>query len=505
MKLLRAFWKLFKKNKIKNADPQKESGLDNRVKADSLIKNRDLVDKTQQIFTKKTEKVHIQVGLDFGTSSTKVVFSQLGRRFFRALNFNHKLPNFPSYCIPSMGAIGDNDRLLLGVSAAKALLEKKWDNGLQRFKVVVAGKHDSSFKDFLTEQKYNGHFAAHDKKPIEPEMLAAVFLAHMMRKSKKIIKSLPEYRSVDLDFAFNICMPIDHLENNAVKSVFERIFAWAELIELEWWKGEKNFNPLKAARILKNSRISKGNKVFAVPEAVASFASYLVSLRKKEGLHAIIDFGSGTTDVSICNLFLQLENTKCYWYAARNFPRGTINIERMIASHMLNKLDRNLCTSIDVCDCLEKLSLAKEKNLNLQENGGLSQAVYKELSSFRASNEYKKIWGDAYRHLKIDTPWKDVEIFTCGGGSNLPHIKKIFSEPWWRNLHTNYRVSKLPTPDNYDPGESKAPFERMSVAYGLAIPLPQLDQFNLPDSSPIHTPPPPPMIDIDIDDLYPKD
>jgi len=43
-------------------------------------------------------------------------------------------------------------------------------------------------------------------------------------------------------------------------------------------------------------------RVFAVPESVAGIASYLISLRQHTGLHALIDFGAGTTDLSICNL-----------------------------------------------------------------------------------------------------------------------------------------------------------------------------------------------------------
>ena len=87
----------------------------------------------------------------------------------------------------------------------------------------------------------------------------------------------------------------------------------------------------------------------------------------------------------------------------------------------------------------------------------------------------------------------------------MPHIDKAFSKPWWVNLNTKYGVSKLPAPEYYEPGKSRAPFERMSVAYGLAIPFPQLDDFTLPGGSPDHTPEPPPEIDIDPDDLYPKD
>jgi hypothetical protein len=506
MKSLQAFWKLFRrKTKTTEAQHRNKADIGKQNGADSESRSRDLKESKPSFFRKKREKTYIQVGLDFGTSATKVVFSQLGKRPFRVLNFGHNLPNYPSYCIPSIGCIGENSRLLLGVAAARSLLKKEWDAGLQRLKVVVAGKHDSRFNDSLTEEKYYDHFKAHKQTPADPEMLTAVFLAYVIHSTRKIIKKLPEYSSSELDFAFNICMPIDHVENSNLKLVFERIFSWAELIEDEWAKSKVGFDPLKTAQFFENRSANKESKIYAVPEAVASLASYLISLRKRKGLHAIIDLGAGTTDLSICNLFIDTGDIKSYWYAARNLPRGTIGIERALAHCMIKFSGQRKCTSNDICECLDGLSPTTNKNDPSEKDKKLDSVVFKALCDLRDSREYKETWGSAYRHLNQDNLWKNVEIFACGGGSNLPHIDKAFSKPWWTNLNTKYRVSKLPVPDNYQPGKSGAPFERMSVAYGLAIPFPQLDDFTLPDDSPDHTPEPPQLKYFDHEELYPKD
>lgn len=69
-------------------------------------------------------------------------------------------------------------------------------------------------------------------------------------------------------------------------------------------------------------------RVFVVPEAVASIASYLVSLKKRSGLHALVDIGSGTTDLSIFNLSIDRRlGSKSFWYASRSIPMGTAHIE----------------------------------------------------------------------------------------------------------------------------------------------------------------------------------
>ena len=113
MKLLMAFWKLFKrKEKQSETEHRKVSGIGGKSVLESSDKSIDQKPKTPHVLKKKKETVHIQVGLDFGTSATKVAFSQLGRRTFRVINFNHRLPNYPTYCLPSIGCIGHDGRLL---------------------------------------------------------------------------------------------------------------------------------------------------------------------------------------------------------------------------------------------------------------------------------------------------------------------------------------------------------------------------------------------------------
>lgn len=465
--------------------------------------NRTKKNQTSSSFIRrKKEKIHIQVGLDFGTSSTKVVFSQLGRPLFRALDFNHNLPQYPNYCIPSVCAVGENGRILMGANAARALANKEWNAGLQRLKVVVAGKHDTRFSDIQTDITFKSYLANHDTKT-SPEMLTVKFLAHVMIKSIQAIKNFPEYKNQDIDFAFNICMPIDHVEHSQVRKVFERIFVLSEMLLNNWLKNPEKINFSIDSKMIEDSKNRKADKVFAVPESVASFASYLTSLRRREGLHALIDFGAGTTDVSICNLFLSQEDPIHYWYSARNIPRGTVNVERRIADH-IHTFDKkkDTCTFQDIVSCLEDLSNHKDGRHSGYRGDQLNRIITEELINLRDSREYKTTWGNAYGHLKKDYLWRHVEIYTCGGGSYLPEIDKIFSKPWWKNLHVSYPVRTLPIPDDYDPGTAEAPFERMSVAYGLAIPLPELDKHTLPQSSPNHTPAPPPVHSLDHEDLY---
>ena len=507
MKSLLEFWKSFKgtKRPKKEKDGQfvSQVSAEQQVDQDSVKPIQASPKPPSRLFKKKSQKVYIQVGLDFGTSSTKVVFSQLGKRLFRAIDFGHDLPNFPSYCLPSVCSIDSHGNLMFGADAADYLQDQSWDTGLRRFKVVVAGKHDAQFTDKLTSKSYYGYLRT-NALFIEPEYLSAFYLSHVMEKTRSIIQHLPEYRHADIDYTYNVCVPIDQVENSKVYEAFNSIFLLAEKIDKSWQNSVIKMNAVNELISLEaGSDTSK--KVYAVPEAVASFASYLVSLNKREGRHAVIDFGSGTTDLSICNLTMPVnKGPRCYWYAARNIPRGTVNVERAIACLLHENSCSDRLTSKDIDKCLRNIAFPQERGYALNVKPEYRKAVFDELTDLRDSKEYKLTWGAAYKHLVRDKDWENVEILTCGGGSNFPQVEEVFRRPWWPQIKSHYPVNKLPVPDNFDPGPSKAPFERMSVAYGLAIPLPQLEKFKLPGHSPDHTPPEPPEYSPDSDDLYPK-
>ena len=281
---------------------------------------------------------------------------------------------------------------------------------------------------------------------------------------------------------------------------FDRIFSWAELIHREWRGHPGNFEPLEASYRLENETgilPESERRVFSIPESVAQVASYLVSLQRKEGLHAVIDLGAGTTDVSIFNLSLLSGSAISYWYAARNIPQGMDRIERRVAQQLHEDSRREKCSAERVTERMEFLSL----------NPRESNVVREELRKIWSSKDYHRTWGTAYHYkLKKQTSWQNVEVFISGGGSGFSDpAEDIFSRPWrWSNLKCEYPVRELPEPDNYAAQSCDAPFLRMAVAYGLAIPRPELEEYILPSHTPDQTPAPLPELKLDRDDLYPK-
>ncbi|NMB83034.1 MAG: hypothetical protein GYA14_14575 [Ignavibacteria bacterium] len=450
------------------------------------IEKSNSVKKSEQFLITKPslQKLYIQVGLDFGTSSTKIAYKILATRDKASvILFNHKLTNYPFYCLPSIAAFNDENKLIMGIEAAKYLEDKNWDHGLRRFKVVVAGKFDEEFYDQHTSDLFYQYIRS--KKinySCEPEFIAAVFLAYAMRQVRTVLKEI--YKNCELELSFNICIPIDHIENNKVKEIFEKIIATAELLEKE----EMNFNDLtdllnKSKKYFEDCKYNSEDencRVFAVPEAVAEIAGYLVSLRARNGIHVVIDFGSGTTDFSIFNLQnVRTSDSTTYWYSARNIPKGMYRIERIFAEFIKSKpFNKSKLSNI-----VMNISEVPEEVLD---------KIKKELNCLWKDTHPG--WRKAYGHLRKQSEWEKekVSIFICGGGSQLKFIPEIFSKSWMKDWGP-YPVNILPKPDDYVTGDNKYPFERLSLAFGLTIPLPELNNFKLPNDCPDHTPPPLPM------------
>ena len=74
MTSLREFWKLLIKP-FRKHETQKDD-------KDYQLERQDPTDLIQR----KSDKVNIQVGVDFGTSTTKIMYSQIGKRLSRVIS-----------------------------------------------------------------------------------------------------------------------------------------------------------------------------------------------------------------------------------------------------------------------------------------------------------------------------------------------------------------------------------------------------------------------------------
>lgn len=424
----------------------------------------------------------IQVGLDFGTSATKVMYRELAvaERKVRLLRFDHGLSEYPDFCLPSLVTFDRNGQLFLGDAAAVKNKTLGWGSGLSRLKMLVAGAVDERYLDSAWRQRFDEHIrlALGDADACTPDALAATYLAAVMRRVRRQLQR--EYGGDSLDLVFNTCVPVDQSERTPVVKAFERILSVA--LELE---SQESGNSTATAWMERAMRrlpevvydpADDQQRIFLMPEAVATAAGYVVSVRRKTGIHAVVDIGAGTTDVSICLLTLaRVGGATTEWYAARSIPMGAARIEAMLAS----ALSRSRGSASQ-----EVVNQAMANDPRTADECG--SLVVDELT--RIWNGTAKAWADAYDHDRRESAWKQnaVTIFITGGGAQIPAARRVFARSTMSNWGP-HPCSIIPTPEQYD-ATGSAPFNRLSVAFGLATPLPELGQHILPSNSTDHTP-----------------
>lgn len=192
--------------------------------------------------------------------------------------------------------------------------------------------------------------------------------------------------------------------------------------------------------------------------------------------------------MSIFNLAVPRQGTPVtYWYAAKNIPWGMAHAERILVDEGGSRLAKSL--EGDERALLEFLSTVGGPGIPDVAERIAHRRVIEALHYLRIS-KMNRVWTQAYGHLSKQSEWlKDnVQIFLTGGGAGVPHVWNEFSRSWM-DAWGPHPVRPLPTPHDYVASGVEAPFERLSVAYGLSVPAPLLNEYVLPDDSPDHTPP----------------
>jgi hypothetical protein len=461
------------------------SRLNNRKASGELVPSSGLSgpkEPAPDVFRRRG-RLDIQVGLDFGTSSTKAIFREIGTStdVRHVVDFGQSSREYPSFCSPSMGVIDKDRKLLWGWGAAATPeFEAIW-GGIRRLKVVVAGRVEERFLDVSLARDFDEYLWSHRIDPSEyhPEYVGAAALAYQMEAVRSQLQR--RYGSTQLDVRYNVCAPIEHIEHNPLLTTYCRMCHVAEQL-----LGIRDLQTLAVDALLDLIAAKYGSaspserpdgRVFVIPESVAQVACYVSSLEAKEGLHGVIDIGAGTTDIGIFNLRKSAEEgSLCYWYSAANIPLGSGLVERRVADHLLSGWSEESppLARMSLID-----SLFGEPSLEI------SKIVAASLEAIERAT--RPVWVKAYNKYKLQSSWHGIPVFLVGGGSRIRGSQRIFSTSWAPRQIEAHAIRGLPTPRQIDL-QSGVDFGRLGVAYGLSYAKPELAEFRLPMDSPNQTP-----------------
>jgi len=415
-----------KQNEISNANEEQQitSSKTEQVKIREDIRRISV----QQFshFVKKQARIYI--GIDFGTSRTKVSFNNETSGHYEPLNFKSLIPDnykpeneFDVFIIPTIAKKSGN--------AIKYGYETYNEKGVQI----------TNFKQAILKNNIQ----------TDTMLIAAGFIAYVMKISQDTIRKLIPLTDND-EFIFSVCLPVEQMDNNFIVKRFKSILLLSEnflfsncfndmqkMIECE---------KLNNAQKLSNSNI----RIEIIPESIAEILDFY-ERKAKSKLYAIYDFGAGTTDLTI-------------FYADKSL--GKIDI---------------LGAKIVYCGYSYIDNLKEQNRYNKEE----VLKYYSEIwNKFRDS----KIWHRVKKKivgLEAMRFFYDLTVFGGGGGFNDDTLRSIFSKiPLYDEQTKEYIKSpdgiiKLEEPIDWD--SNLPPYFRYAVSFGLTKkPEETLSRYKLP-------------------------
>jgi hypothetical protein len=194
-------------------------------------------------------------------------------------------------------------------------------------------------------------------------------------------------------------------------------------------------------------------KSFILAEPLAVVISYVNSPLAGEGIHAIIDVGAGTTDVSFFRRSVLAGESVTSFYYCDSHIVGSDNIDFTIVSEL-----RNLCPSTEIEKLVQSARSSKESysegDLTVQVNGDqatLDRSRLKEILNpvaERVFSGYQETWREAYGIEPAQTRWSHFSVFLVGGGVRLGLIKNACLKKPWQHID-KIENRDLPLPEDF--------------------------------------------------------
>ena len=395
--------------------------------------------------------LNVFVGLDFGTSCSKVVI--------RSVRWENR-----ALAVPFGRRSGGGLRYLLPT----ALYEKQ--DGLLSLDEEPGAAVHTDIKRALMEQPNNPRRRA----------LAAGYLALALRKARIwfIETQHREYGHDPLRWSLNMGIPSTWHVDPALRKTFETV------VHAAW---DLSLNPAidldRATAALENVDFEVEMEINVIPEIGAEAVGYLKSPEYRSGLHVIVDVGGGTLDVCGFGMHRPDGDNAFELFSAKVTNLGAYVLhERRYDAAMeqgtVPRLPRAMPHPLSPIPSASEYAL---KNVaNLTEVFERVDAKYKD----ECTCVIMFVLSELRRTSPNDRHWKTgLPVFRAGGGAQLDVVEEALSDASSRAARNwddvaSFRLQPLSGIRIHRAPEDILP--RLAVAYGLSFDADDIGRFRNP-------------------------
>lgn len=439
------------------------------------------------------ETVAINLGIDFGTSFTKVCFRDVGTEETSVIPFEK--PVLESALIPSIVAIDGGGRLCLGdqLPPSGAITMVPY------LKMRLAGLHFGKDLGVIKGVDLT------DSKAIRT--LSSWFLASVLKRSQDWISCNERDRLKNRTpvWSGNVGVPVEYCDSDAIR-IFEEVLGIAWL----WVKsnlpetiGEAVQEYQRNVPLLREQTID----LHAVPEIAAAVHSFVISRESVPGIYVYFDIGSGTLDGVAFNLVDMWGERRINFYSGKVEPLGM--------SVLASELDISATDGYGP-DLVERRLQDTPSSTTENFMQGIRQLVAYVIVTAKTKDGrdwQRPLYEREFIGSLDPSQMVPLDVFVGGGGSLSAWYRSAIESTYREFKHYNagippYRLREVPKPaDLFMRGLPDAEFRRFAISYGLSIPFGEAPEVKLPSQfGPAEGPKPwqpPGVVDyLDTKDVY---
>lgn len=417
----------------------------------------------RQLVPESAEKTEeLCIGLDFGTSCTKVVVGDKARGKAYAIPFVDKT-GLGSYLLPS----------------------RVWISG-EKYSLQNVGKPSRDLKLRLLGEQYSPEDFEH----------AAAFLGLVIRQVRGWILSQTQYAKAGIAWRLNLGLPAASYADSELESRFNALAVAAEAIADKTAAKPSRAEVQEICRRVRTTCLSESIEHYAidteddvVPEISAQVYGFVQSEHydpKGENVFMVIDVGAGTVDSSIFHVVKESGGKHGFVYYSNVVDKnGVVNLHRarvdwLRTAFAHHGLDGKAVQSLDLLSGFSDLLEAYPEKIEDYYEGILINF------STRKSNPdrlffWERCWNQVFsktvasiRNRKLTQAQlsHELPLFLCGGGArmNFYHdlIDRFNGNPSRSWGHVVQRPLTIPR-DLQAAGLKREDYDRLAVAYGLSF------------------------------------
>lgn len=397
-------------------------------------------------------RIRLVIGLDFGTSFSKVVVGETTKRY---------AVSFEDY------SVGDNPLLLPSCLRVKS--------GDGECTLGISGQNGVLY-DNLKMPLIEGDFSD------EVRARAAAFLALVLRHTRDWLfkEHGKTYRNRKIEWFVNVGLPTDSYDveelNTAyldivrsawIASILPGAVTYATALKLV----EQNDVQLQEKDSEVLEQLLPEDRIHAFPEFSAQVTGYVRSPSSQEGLHATVDVGGGTLDVTIFKV-LQRDGESRYPILYRRVkPLGV----RYLMSHRLETLGKKdggaYSPFDDMPSHIDFISRYEISEDELEDaDRPFRRSIQEEIvSGLKYTREHRDPKAEHW-YPGFPGYGRGLKSFFCGGGVLSKFYSDLLHAFEEKPPKLKLRPLRLPVPEDLEmPGNLATAYPRLAVAYGLSF------------------------------------